>query len=91
MVLDIALTGVGLSMGLAERNLLARRLIGEFGLFGAGALLKGFALSIGYTCWRLYPVFSPRGDRNRAVVPLALALPSWAAVGINAVTILAVS
>ena len=91
MVLDIALTGVGLSIGLAERNHVARLFIDEFGLLRAGVLLKGFALAVGYLAWRLLPHLDANAHRHRYFVPLGLALPSWAAVGINAATILSVS
>lgn len=91
MVLDVALTGVGLSVGLAEGNYLARLFIREFGLISAGVLLKGFALGVGYAAWRLLPHLDDDAARHRYFVPLGLALPSWAAVGVNAVMILSVS
>lgn len=91
MVLDIALTGVGLSMGLTERNWLARLFIREFGLLGAGVLLKGFTLLLGYAGWRLLPILDAEAGRHRNLVLLAAALPSWAAVGVNAAAILVAS
>jgi len=90
MVLDIASTWLGLSLGLAERNWLARLFIVEFGLFGAGVLLKGFTLLLGYAGWRLLPALGPDAGRHRNLVPFAVALPSWAAVGINVAAILAI-
>lgn len=84
MVLDIALTGVGLSLGLQERNPVALAIIDSFGLLGAGAILKGGALALGYVCWRLLP------SAHRGIVPLGLAIPSWAAVCINTVMILSI-
>lgn len=84
MVLDIALTGVGLSMGLREQNPVALAVIDSFGLVGAGVLLKGSAALLGYACWRVLP------EGHRGIVPLGLAIPSWAAVVINSVTILSV-
>ncbi|WP_049980600.1 hypothetical protein [Halolamina rubra] len=91
MVLDVALTGLGLSMGLAERNWIARAFIREFGLIGAGVLLKGFALAVGYAAWRLLPLLTREGERYRYLVPVGVAIPSWAAVAVNAATILAVA
>ena len=91
MTLDIGLTGFGLSIGLAERNRVAQLFIQEFGILGAGVLLKGCTLTLAYVGWRLLPAFGPDAGRHRNLVPFAAALPSWAAVGINAAAILAVS
>lgn len=81
MVLDMVLTGVGLSMGLQERNPIALAFIEQYGLFTAGVILKGSTALFGYLCWRFYPGI------HRGVIPLGLAIPSWAAVAINTVTI----
>jgi len=83
MALDVAITGVGLSIGLSERNPLAHATIDAVGLFGAGVLLKGGALAVGYAGWRLLPWFVPGTAPLRNLVPLGVALPSWIAVGIN--------
>jgi len=90
MTLDIALTGVGLSLGLVERNPLARAFIDSVGLLGAGVLLKGAVLGFGYACWLLVPRVAPTATRHRNLLPLGVALPSWVAAGINAGLILSV-
>ena len=91
MVLDVAITGVGLSLGLSERNPVARAAIDAIGLFGAGVVLKGGVLAFSYACWRLFPRFLPTTpDHHRNVVPLGVAVPSWVAVGINTTLILSV-
>lgn len=84
MVLDIALTGVGLSMGLVERNPVALSFIESYGLVTAGVILKGGAIALGLLCWRVLP------DSHRGIVPLGLAIPSWGAVCINTVMIASV-
>lgn len=84
MVLDMTLTGIGLSMGLEERNPLALAAIESYGLLTAGLILKGGAALVGYLCWRFYP------GAYRGIIPFGLAVPSWAAVAINAVTIYSV-
>lgn len=81
MVLDIMLTGIGLSLGLVEQNPLALAFIERYGLITAGIILKGGAVALGYVCWRFYP------GAHRGVVPIGLAIPSWAAVCINVVAI----
>lgn len=88
MALDVAITGVGLSLGFRERNPLARAFIEAGGLLAAGVALKGGSLAVGYGCWRLLPWLAPAATRYRYVVPLGLALPSWVAVGINAALVL---
>jgi hypothetical protein len=91
MVLDVAITGVGLSLGLSERNPVAEAAIDTIGLFGAGVVLKGGVLLFGYACWRLFPrVLPTTPDHHRNVVPLGVALPSWVAVGINTTLVLSV-
>ena len=91
MVLDVAITGVGLSLGLRERNPVADAAIDAVGLFGAGVVLKGGVLVFSYVCWRLFPRFLPSApDHHRNVVPLGVAVPSWVAVGINTTLVLLV-
>jgi hypothetical protein len=91
MVLDVAITGVGLSLGLSERNPVAQAAIDAVGLFGAGVVLKGGVLLFGYVCWRLFPRLLPTTpDHHRNVVPLGMALPSWVAVGVNTALVLSV-
>ncbi|QKY21497.1 hypothetical protein B4589_014370 [Halolamina sp. CBA1230] len=90
MALDVAITGLGLSIGLAERNPLADATIDAVGLFGAGVVLKGGALAVGYAGWRLLPRFVPGTASLRNLVPLGVALPSWIAVGINTGLVLSV-
>lgn len=91
MVLDIAITGVGLSFGLSERNPVAQAAIDAIGLFGAGVVLKGGVLAFGYACWRLFSrLFPTTPDHHRNVVPLGVAVPSWVAVGINTSLVLSV-
>lgn len=87
MTLDIALTALGLSLGLVERNPIAQALIESVGLLGAGILLKGAVLGFGYGCWRLVPRVAPTATRHRNLLPLGVALPSWVAAGINATLI----
>lgn len=84
MVLDVGLTWIGLTIGLQELNPVAASFITAYGLLGAALILKGGAVVLGYTVWRLLPV------TQRAIIPVALGLPSWAAVAINIVTIAAV-
>ncbi|MFW5911351.1 MAG: hypothetical protein ACOCQV_01300 [Halolamina sp.] len=84
MALDVLITGVGLSLGLAERNPLANAAIDAVGLFRAGVLLKGASLAVGYTAWRLLPrMRTTSTDQLRNLVPIGVAIPSWIAVGIN--------
>ena len=90
MALDVALTGVGLSLGLTERNPLALALIDAIGLAAAGVLLKGAVLALGYACWRALPHLFPTAERYRNLLPVGVALPSWFAVGVNATLILSV-
>ena len=90
MALDVALTDVGLSLGLTERNRLARALIDAVGLLGAGVVLKGAGLAVAYACWRLLPRLVPGGERYRRLVPAAAGAPSLVAAGVNAVLILSV-
>lgn len=90
MVLDIALTGVGLSLGLTERNPIALLFIESIGLLGAAVVLKGFVLTVGLVNWLLLPRLFPSQRHRRYLIPLAIALPSWVTVGVNAVLVLSV-
>lgn len=90
MGLDVALTGVGLSLGLQERNPVALAFIERFGLVGAGLVLKGLVLGVGVANWLLLPWLFPTQRHRRYLIPLALALPSWGVVGFNAVLVLTV-
>ncbi|SEH11822.1 hypothetical protein SAMN04487967_0531 [Natronorubrum sediminis] len=76
LVGDIVTTFVGLHMGLAESNPIARSAIEGYGLVGMIAL-KAFAVGIGLVCRPLLPV------AYRAIVPAGLAVPWTAAVFIN--------
>ncbi|ELY70599.1 DUF5658 family protein [Natronobacterium gregoryi] len=65
---DVVTTFVGLHLGLAESNPVARSAISGYGL--AGMLgLKAFAVGLGLACRPLLPC------TYRAVVPAGLALP----------------
>lgn len=90
MVLDIALTGVGLSLGLRERNPIALVFIESIGLLGAALVLKSFVLAGGLANWLLLPRLFPTQRNRRYLIPLGIALPSWVTVGINAILILSV-
>jgi len=90
MALDVALTGVGLTLGLEERNPVALALIERLGVLGAGVVLKGLVLGVGVAYWLLLPRLFPSQHDRRYLIPLALALPSWAVVGFNAVLVLSV-
>lgn len=85
---DLLLTGVGLSLGLQERNPIARVFIDSLGFLRGGLLLKGCVLAYGYGFWLLFPRLFPSNRRLRSLIPLGLAAPSWAAVGINTVLVL---
>ena len=90
MVLDVVITGIGLSIGLSERNPVVNAAIDSIGLFWAGVVVKGAALGLGYACWRFLPRLVPETARHRNLFPLGLALPSWIAVGINTGLVLSV-
>ena len=80
MLVDITLTVHGLQLGLEEMNPVAQRALdtaGALGLYG----LKGMAILVGVCCRPLIP------DRVNAIIPLALAIPSLVAVGINSTLI----
>lgn len=77
MLADVALTVHGRQVGLVERNPIARHALGALGVPGLYGL-KAVALGLGGLC-RLAV-----DDRYGPVVPLGLALPSLAAVCLNA-------
>jgi hypothetical protein len=84
MLIDVTLTVHGRHLGLVEQNPVARRAIdaaGVLGLYG----LKSAALGLGVCC-RLAV-----RDRYGPVVPFGLAVPSLAAVCINATLIAVVT
>ncbi|ELY43168.1 MULTISPECIES: DUF5658 family protein [Natronorubrum] len=76
LVGDIVTTFVGLHLGLAESNPVARSAIEGYGLAGMLAL-KGIAVAIGLICRPMLP------PAYRPIVPAGLALPWTAAVCIN--------
>lgn len=82
MVLDIATTAYGLSIGLVERNPAVRWALDAFGLAALPALKAG-AVVIALACRRAWPA-------HAVVVPLGLAVPWSLAVGINLALILSV-
>ncbi len=83
MLVDISLTVHGLQLGLVEANPIASRALSVFGIPGLYGL-KGVALGLGGCCRLLV------GDRYGSVVPLGLAIPSLAAVGVNSALIASV-
>jgi hypothetical protein len=76
MVLDVQLTIQGLQLGLAEMNPVARQLIDRTGFVGL-YVLKACVVALAVVLRPLVP------DRYGGIVPLALAIPSLFAVGIN--------
>ena len=80
MVIDVTLTVYGLSLGLEERNPIARSVLDSAGILGLSAL-KLIVLVVGLCSRRLLP------SRSAAFVPLILAIPSAFAVGINSLLI----
>ncbi|EMA40053.1 DUF5658 family protein [Halobiforma nitratireducens] len=84
LVGDVVTTFVGLHLGLAESNPVARSAIDGYGLAGMLAL-KAFAIGVGLVCRPLLPrVYRP-------IVPAGLALPWTVAVVINLALITAVA
>lgn len=80
LVFDLGLTAYGLRNGLHEQNLLAVRLLDQFGVGGL-ALLKLSALGAALGLRHLVP------ERFVFIVPLALGLPWLLAAVLNTVTI----
>ncbi|WP_128224753.1 DUF5658 family protein [Halobacteriaceae archaeon SHR40] len=76
MVLDVQLTIQGLQLGLTEMNPVARQTIDQIGFVGL-YILKGCVVALAVVLRPLVP------DQYGGVVPLALAIPSVFAVGIN--------
>ena len=76
LVGDIVTTFVGLHLGLAESNPVARGAIEGYGLAGMLAL-KGLAIGVGLVCRPMLP------EAYRPIVPAGLALPWTIAVGVN--------
>jgi hypothetical protein len=84
MLVDVTLTVHGRQLGLAEANPVARHALehaGVLGLYG----LKTVALGMGACCWWVVP------SRYAVVVPLGLAVPSVAAVLVNATLVASVT
>ena len=77
---DVVTTFVGLQLGLAESNPIARTAIDGYGLLGMLGL-KAFAVGVGLACRPLLPV------AYRPVVPAGLALPWTIAAVLNVYTI----
>lgn len=77
---DVVTTFVGLQLGLAESNPIARAAIDGWGLAGMLAL-KAFAVGVALCCRPLLP------RAYRPVVPVGLAVPWLVAVVINLVMI----
>ncbi|MDG5760073.1 DUF5658 family protein [Natronococcus sp. A-GB1] len=76
LVGDVVTTFVGLQLGLAESNPIARNVIYSYGLAGMLAM-KGAAVGVGLACRPLLP------QVYRVIVPAGLAIPWTIAVGIN--------
>lgn len=79
-VLDVITTMVGLGIGLAEGNTVARAFIATYGLSGIG-WLKFAALVVLVLTWAFLP------DRRSTVVLHGFALVSLLVVALNAVTL----
>lgn len=76
LVGDVTTTFVGLQLGLAESNPIAKNVIYSHGLAGMLAM-KGAAVGVGLACRPLLP------QVYRVIVPAGLAIPWTVAVGIN--------
>lgn len=82
LVVDIATTAYGLSIGLVEQNPVMRHAIESFGLVSL-AVAKAGALAVALTVRHVWPEYA-------LLVPLALAVPWVLAVGVNLAVILSV-
>ncbi|MFP8953201.1 DUF5658 family protein [Natrialbaceae archaeon A-arb3/5] len=80
LVGDIVTTFVGLHIGLAESNPIARGAIDGYGLVGMLAL-KGFAVGVALLCRPLLP------QEFRPIIPAGLAVPWAIATCLNIYTI----
>jgi len=76
MALDVQLTIQGLQLGLTEMNPVARQMIDQTGFVGL-YVLKACVVALAVVLRPLVP------DRYGGIVPLALAIPSLFAVGVN--------
>ncbi|MEF8784866.1 MAG: DUF5658 family protein [Haloarculaceae archaeon] len=80
MLVDVTLTVHGLTLGLTERNPIARAAIDTAGVLGLYAIKVG-ALFVGGCCRLVVD------DRYGVVVPVGLAVPSLVAVVVNTAVI----
>lgn len=76
MVFDVILTVHGLQLGLSERNPVARAALESTGTIGL-YLVKSGAVLTGLCCRPFLP------ESCTVIIPLALAIPSVLAVGVN--------
>jgi len=81
LVLDGALTLVGIRLGLTELNPIAADLIASVGVLPALVALKGGAVGVGLAGWVVMPA------DYRGLVPAGLALPWVAAVVANVLSV----
>jgi hypothetical protein len=81
LLFDVALTALGLELGLSEANPVAATFVDRFGVLVALTGLKFGALCTGFVGWVAV------SRRHRGLVPLGLALPWGAATIVNVVTI----
>ncbi|WP_251343433.1 DUF5658 family protein [Haloplanus halophilus] len=81
LLLDGALTLVGIRLGLTELNPVAASLIAEVGVLPALAALKGGAVGVGLAGWVVMPA------DYRGLVPAGLALPWTLATLVNLFTV----
>lgn len=79
LALDSVLTWYGLQRGLTEGNPLVRSLVEAYGAPVALATTKAAVVAVGLLAWRTLPA------GPRAVVPIGLSIPWWAAVCVNVV------
>lgn len=84
LVLDVALTYYGLTVGLHESNPVARTLFSMYGVVESMLLLKGAVIAVALVAYTWLP------ERYRPIVPLGVATPWFVAGLINAGLILQV-